>query len=100
MSVVIKARIVENDEVNIWKYIADDNEDAASNTLRLLDATYKKLSRSPKIGKQRNDLYKGLRSMPIGPGRNNYVIFYLPMRNGVKIVRVMAGHRNITPDMF
>ena len=100
MSVVIKARIVENDEVNIWKYIADDNEDAASNTLRLLDATYKKLSRSPKIGKQRNDLYKGLRSMPIGPGRNNYVIFYLPMRNGVKIVRVMEGHRNITPDMF
>jgi hypothetical protein len=38
--------------------------------------------------------------MPIGPGKNNYVIFYLPMRNGVKIVRVMEGHRNITPDMF
>jgi toxin ParE1/3/4 len=100
MPAVIKARIVEYDEVNIWKYIANDNEDAASNTLRLLDATYKKLSKSPKIGKQSNDLYKGLRSMPIGPGRNNYVIFYLPMRNGVKIVRVMEGHRNITPDMF
>jgi toxin ParE1/3/4 len=100
MPVVIKARIVENDEVNIWQYIADDNEAAASHTLRLLDATYNKLSKSPKIGKQRNDLYKGLRSMPIGPGKKNYVIFYLPMRNGVKIIRVMEGHRNITPDMF
>lgn len=100
MPVVLKARIVEDDEVNIWQYIAADNEDAASHTLRLLDATYRKLSKSPKIGKQRDDLHKGLRSMPIGPGKNNYVIFYLPMRNGVKIVRVMEGHRNITPDMF
>ena len=40
MSFVVKARIVEDDEVNIWQYIAADNEDAASHTLRSLDATY------------------------------------------------------------
>jgi plasmid stabilization system protein ParE len=39
-----------------------------------------------------------LRSFAVG----NYVIFYQPLAgsDGVEIVRVIEGHRDITPAMF
>lgn len=36
----------------------------------------------------------GLRRWPI-PGFRNYLIFYRPMENGVEIVRVLHGARDI-----
>ncbi|WP_008538835.1 type II toxin-antitoxin system RelE/ParE family toxin [Bradyrhizobium sp. CCGE-LA001] len=36
----------------------------------------------------------GLRSFPVG----NYVIFYIPLPDGVEIVRVMHGRLDIDAD--
>ena len=45
----------------------------------------------PGNGHKSGRAYAGLRSLPIG----NYVVFYLPIENGIEIVRVLPGMRDI-----
>ena len=49
------------------------------------------LSSQPKMGRARDDLSLGLRSMPFG----RYVIFYEPLPDGIDIVRVLHSARDI-----
>ena len=42
----------------------------------------------------RGDLLKNLRSFPVG----NYVIFYVPISDGIEVVRVMHGRQDIDAD--
>lgn len=95
---VVKALRVQRDLEAIWDFIAAENPAAAERCLRAIDAQFQKLARHPMIGGERKDLSPGLRSFPLG----NYILFYMPMgsKTGVKIVRVIEGHRNITPDAF
>jgi len=81
----------ENDLTEIWFYIAQDNVEAAD---RFADLVYEKcqlLAESPGMGTQRPELAPEVRSFPVG----NYVIFYRPTENGVEVVRVLSGHRDI-----
>ena len=98
MAKVIRALRVERDLESIWDYIAADNPEAAERCLREIDAQFSKLAAYPLMGRARKDLAPGLRSFPLG----NYIIFYLPVtkKSGVQIVRVIEGHRNITPEEF
>jgi toxin ParE1/3/4 len=48
------------------------------------------------VGRQRPELAPGLRSFPIG----NYVLFYLPLPNGIDLVRVRSRYLDIEPDNF
>lgn len=52
------------------------------------------LMENPLAGRERRELRKGLRSFPAG----NYVIFYVPLPDGVEIVRVMHGRQDINAD--
>ena len=45
-------------------------------------------------GRARNDLAFNLRSFPVG----SYIIFYLPLSDGVEVVRVMNGRQDIDAD--
>jgi toxin ParE1/3/4 len=98
MPTLRKALRAERDLEEVWDYIATYNPEAAERCLRQIDAQFQKLARSPFVGRERKDLAARLRSFPVG----NYVIFYQPLAgcDGVEIVRVIEGHRNITPDMF
>lgn len=49
----------------------------------------------PGIGRQREELSPGLRSVPEG----DYVIFYRQIEDGVEIIRVLHGKRDI-PTIF
>ncbi len=49
------------------------------------------LSESPGIGRKREELAQGLRSSVVG----NYLIFYRAIEDGIEIVRVISGHRDI-----
>jgi toxin ParE1/3/4 len=98
MATLRKALRVERDLAAIWDYIAADDPEAAERCLRQIDAKFHRLARSPLIGRVRKDLAASLRSFAVG----NYVIFYQPLigNEGVEIVRVIEGHRDITPEMF
>jgi toxin ParE1/3/4 len=49
------------------------------------------LAARPLAGRARDELIPGLRSVPHG----RYVIFYLPIEDGVEIVRLLHGARDL-----
>jgi toxin ParE1/3/4 len=49
------------------------------------------LSAHPLSGRARDELARGLRSVPY----SRYVIFYRPIKDGVEIVRVLHGARDL-----
>jgi toxin ParE1/3/4 len=89
-----KARLsatAKRDLKDIWKYIAADNVAAADHLLDQLESTALMLARSPLLGRSRDELALGMRSFPVG----NYLLFYLPIKNGIMIVRVLSGYRDL-----
>ena len=77
----------------IWLYIAHDNPDAADKYIRTIVGRFPTLAAMPLMGRERAELSPGLRSFPVG----RHVIFYRPMDNGVEIVRVLDGARDLPP---
>jgi len=54
------------DLIDIWNYIADDNEAAADRMLDRIGRVLRMLSEQPKPGRERPELRPGLRSFPVG----------------------------------
>jgi toxin ParE1/3/4 len=79
------------DLVEIWSHIAEDNVPSAGKFASRIDKTLKLISRRPEIGRARPELYPVLRSFGVG----KYVVFYLPLTNGIDVVRVLRGARDI-----
>ncbi len=77
--------------LEIWAYIAGDNEPAADRFIDLLIHHFQVLGRHPHAGRNRDDLRKGYRSFPVG----QYVIFYRIQSPGVQIMQIIHGRRDI-----
>ncbi len=88
---ILKRPEAENDIEEIWLYIAQDNPDNADNLLDEIEETSLKLARFTSMGRNRDELYPGLKSFPVG----KYIIFYLPVSGGLEIVRILHGMRDI-----
>jgi toxin ParE1/3/4 len=84
----------ETDVTAIWDFIAADSIKAADTVLARIDAAFDMLADTPFAGRPRRDLAPNLRSFPVG----NYIIFYVPIADGIEVVRVMHGHRDIDAD--
>lgn len=80
----------EADLDDIWYYIALDDPEAATRTVDTILARLRVLASFPGAGREREDLYPGLRSWPI----NHYVVFY-SFSNEIKVVRILHGHRDV-----
>jgi toxin ParE1/3/4 len=78
---------------DIWFYIAQDNPEAADKFILKIISRFPRLAAMPHLGRQREELSPRLRSFPVG----RYVIFYRPLYNGVEIVRVLNGARDLPP---
>jgi len=52
------------------------------------------LMENPLAGRERRELRTGLRSFAVG----NYVIFYIPLPDGIEIIRVMHGRQDLGSD--
>ena len=95
MSRVVRTPQADLDVFEIAVFIAQDNVAASDRFLDTLASRLELLSRSPKVGRVRDELAAGLRSLPFG----TYVIFYKPIRGGIEVVRVLHGSRDI-PALF
>jgi toxin ParE1/3/4 len=82
------------DVTAIWAFIADDNARAADALIDRIDKTTDMLADTPLAGRARPELGLELRSFPVG----SYVIFYVPVPDGIEIVRVMNGRQDIGAD--
>lgn len=81
----------KQDLSEIWTYIADYDEDLATKFLEQIHDKCLNLAAFPQMGRARHELLINLRSFAI----KNYIIFYLPTEDGVEILRVLRGARDI-----
>lgn len=91
MPQVVRRPQAEADVLEIWKFIADDNVLAADRWLDHLDEQFRLLAGQPMLGRARHELIPGVRSFPFG----RYVIFYAPIEDGIDVIRVLHGARDI-----
>lgn len=75
----------------ISSHISQHNPSAARRLLERLTETYRRLAAMPGMGREREELGTGLRSFSVPP----YLIFYRESANGIEIVRVFHGARDI-----
>ena len=91
MPVIKRRPLVKWDLIGIWDRIAEDSERVADAFVDRIDEKLGILARQPKLGRTRDELMEGLRSSPV----KSYVIFYLPLPDGIEVVRVLHGARDI-----
>jgi toxin ParE1/3/4 len=75
----------------IWDYIADDSVAQADAVVDRMASKFKLLARQPDLGRPRNDLMPDLRSFPF----ERYIIFYRPFVDGIEVLRVLHGARDV-----
>jgi toxin ParE1/3/4 len=91
MTIVVKRPLAELDLWEIWDYIADDSLDRADDFLDRVDEKLQSLARTPGMGRRREELLPGLQSFPVG----NYVVFYRAIEDGIDVIRILHGSRDI-----
>jgi toxin ParE1/3/4 len=89
-----KSPQAEIDITAIWDFIAADSIKAADGLIDRIDRAFDMLADTPLAGRSRDELRPNLRSFPVG----NYIIFYVPLPDGVEVVRVMNGRQDIDAD--
>lgn len=96
MAHVLKRALAFADLAEIWSYIADDDEAAADRFLDQVEAKLALLATQPYMGRSRPELKPEIRSFPVG----RYVVFFLPMPDGIDVVRVLHSAQDITLTDF
>jgi toxin ParE1/3/4 len=79
----------EQDLIDIYLHIWRDNPGAAENLVRAVNTKCELLSRHPHMGRARPALRSDLRSFP------HRIVLYRIIDDGVEIVRVVHGARNL-----
>jgi len=90
---VLISRKVRADLDDIWSYIATESGrlEVADRVIETITNTFLQLSKHPRLGRRRDDLRKGLRSVASG----SYVIIHRVDGNDVRILHVVHGRRDI-----
>ncbi len=91
MPQVTRRPLAETDILEIWDYIAADSLAAADRWVDHLDEQFRVLATQPMMGRARDELAPRVRSFPFG----RYVVFYVPLDDGIDVVRVLHGARDI-----
>jgi toxin ParE1/3/4 len=82
----------DQDIDEIFNYThAEYGFDQAVNYLKELEEVFIQLQKNPQLGKKREKVKKGLRSIPKG----EHIIFYRVMSDRIRIVRVLHGSRDV-----
>ncbi|MBO3464284.1 type II toxin-antitoxin system RelE/ParE family toxin [Aetokthonos hydrillicola Thurmond2011] len=91
MAIVLKKPLAQADLLDIWNFIANDSFEKADQFLQKIESQLKVLGLNPGIGRKRDSLAPDMRSFPVG----NYLIFYRPISQGIEVIRVLHGSRDI-----
>lgn len=89
---VIRRPLAELDILEIWDFIAEDSITEADLWIDRLDEKLFLWATQPMMGRSRDELARGLRSFAF----ERYVVFFLPMPDGLDIVRVLHASRDIS----
>ena len=95
MAKVLRQPAANEDLYEIWSYVAHESFERAEALIDRFDEAFELLATQPEMGRARPELAPSLRSFPLG----NYTIFYVPLEDGIEVVRVLHGARDI-PGLF
>jgi toxin ParE1/3/4 len=79
------------DLLEIRDYVAKDNPQAARRLVDALEGKCRLLVRFPDLGERCDELAPALRCLSVG----SYAIFYRAASDGIEVVRVIRGGRDI-----
>lgn len=85
-------RSAENDLLEAWLYVAEENPIAADHLIDKIETEGRNLLTYPELGRPRNELAKGLRSWPTS---TPYIVFYFLDASGVIVARVLHHARDV-----
>ena len=88
---IIKRPLAETDLIDIWLFITEDSVINADAYLRRIEQLFRVLADQPLMGQNRNEIADSIKSFPI----ESHVIFYYALDDGIDIVRVLHGARDI-----
>jgi toxin ParE1/3/4 len=94
MARVTRRPEAEADILEVWDFIADDSVSEADRWIDRLDEKLALWATQPMIGRSRDELAPHLRSMPFG----RYVVFFVPLADGIDVVRVLQGSRDVDQE--
>ena len=77
------------DAVEIWLYIARDNDRAADGVIDAIDHRLADLARMPMSAEAVPYIGADVRRAPVG----NYVIYFRPIDSGILVLRILHGAR-------
>ena len=75
----------------ICDYLAKNNPRSASNLFDAIRQKCKLFANFPKMGKSYSQIRPNLRGFLV----KDYIIFYYPHNEGIIIVRIISGYRNL-----
>lgn len=88
---LIKSPQAEEDLIDIWLYIADDQPENADRWLDRLNEAAIRLAETPGMGTERPVLSAGLKSFPVG----SYVLYYRVNDGHLELARVLPASRDV-----
>lgn len=91
---ILRSARARADLIEIWGFIANDNQAAADHMLDRFEQILSTLAQNPLMGRARPELAQDLRSFPVG----SYVLFYRPEPDGILLVRVLSGYLDISTE--
>jgi toxin ParE1/3/4 len=92
---VVRTDQAETDLAEILDYAEERSPQVAERLARVIDDTCTLLSQLPLMGRTREELSPGLRSVVI----EQYVLFYRATATAVEVVRILHGARDIATIM-
>jgi toxin ParE1/3/4 len=81
----------EEDLLSLWSYRAEHGPASATALMRSFHQQFLLLAEYPQLGQARPDIRPELRSFPL----KRHLIFYRQIPDGVEIVRVVHGSRDL-----
>ena len=97
MARVVRRAAAEEDLIESYAFIGMDDLGAADRFLVSARETIARLAESPRVGRLRefaDPRLREIRSWPVH-GFENWLILYRPMRDGIEVLRVLHGARDL-----
>lgn len=92
MAEILFTPLASEDLQEIWVYLAENaSKETANKFLLSVKKKCETVAEFPEMGRVRHEYLLNLRSFPF----SNYIIFYLPFDNGIEVLRIVHGSRDI-----
>jgi toxin ParE1/3/4 len=98
MARIVRTPVSRLDIVEILLYLRARNRRAARLVHQAINNTITFLAEHPGAGQRRDEFAVGLRSFPVNRYRN-YLVFYRPCDDGIQVIRVLHGARDLPKDL-